>query len=359
MHSKSYRGARSSRLALFVSELFVVLTMGLSASCASPVLYEWLPSKSVPQGYTVEVFRGGFYDKDKMIAPLSVGGITYGPWGISNSIAFVGSDRKPIPSRIALRWLAYAEKKSYQLDVELPQVAIAALFKQGKSAVDPFSKHPAPYDTIMVGIAPGGVVIVWVGRFSQDRQIEVARYQGTETTITPEQYHHASQNADNLTQQQFYDQLYGYLEKDVIADIEKNGIPYGRWDQYRRKHQWNIKVIHAGNQKTVSLPLHMINGEKETLDAGKSPVDTATLRAMPAVIHNLIWQDGEKAWQAKLWLNEQEVQAAYSEIFEQRKATTATLVIKLDQVNETGSISLESGAHRIELKATKATLYTL
>src|SRR5690606_15540029 len=86
------------------------------------------------------------------------------------------------------------------------------------------------YNSIIVGLAPGGVIVLWLGAAS--KQIEIGRYQATKTDMDWEFF-----NPQGEADRDKY--VNGVLERrpKVLAQKEL-GIQFGLWDTYRIKYNW-------------------------------------------------------------------------------------------------------------------------
>ena len=125
-------------------------------------------------------------DEDKkFICAMPKAGKEGGGWEYDGSKAGQGGSK--IPYHLNLTYVAYAEKKFYTVDANLPVDKILAEFRKGfdvqeHKQVD--GKHPlvhGTYDTFTIGAAPGGVVVVW--RSGNHNQVEVCRLQAKEVFI--------------------------------------------------------------------------------------------------------------------------------------------------------------------------------
>src|SRR5690625_6974339 len=68
----------------------------------------------------------------------------------------VGPDLKPLPDRLKITFLSYLEDQFYEGVFDLPYETILSLFKEQSTNGGP------EYHRIMVGVAPGGYVAVWL-----------------------------------------------------------------------------------------------------------------------------------------------------------------------------------------------------
>lgn len=101
---------------------------------------------------------------------------------------------------------------------------------------------PSTYDTFTVGLAPGGMLVIFLG--GSDR-IEICRLQAKEIEMkNPIEFVKTmgwSIPDDEIkTSELFFDYVYKTIPDSIQAQIKEKGIPYGLYDQYRKKYQYRF-----------------------------------------------------------------------------------------------------------------------
>lgn len=133
----------------------------------------------------------------------------------------VGGTGKPVvgadlPKRIFVRWQSIPERKTYRAWVDIPeearQVMVTSTHQRCPETPDKTARFMA---SVYLGLAPGGVVQVWVRDLCR-RPVKVARAQADLEPLGPEQGKNGGQYAYPVSEKA---QLY----------IDKYGIPYGSW----------------------------------------------------------------------------------------------------------------------------------
>lgn len=121
--------------------------------------HDWLPTECAPEDAPVYIVEGrlswpgGSVDlPDRRIARNG--------WGRRGSTLLVGEARKPPPDALQLTWFSYREDRFWQGRFVLPQARIEALMAQGVTGGP--RQRPMPWDRVVVGMAPGGAVAVWL-----------------------------------------------------------------------------------------------------------------------------------------------------------------------------------------------------
>ncbi|KIA86040.1 DUF2931 family protein [Kaistella jeonii] len=195
---------------------------------------------SAPEEYPVEVHEGWLLDKDKkMICGMPKAGMAKGGFQFDGAAA--GQGGSSIPYHINLTYVAYAEKKFYSVEADLPADKIRAAFRKGflvekvTSGIEKIDLIHSTYDKFTVALAPGGVVVVFLG--GSDR-IEICRLQAKETYVKVDDFY---QNADNENEEQFFNSWFKIAIADNIqTQIKQNGIPYSLWDQYLKRYNYRF-----------------------------------------------------------------------------------------------------------------------
>ncbi|MFL0137279.1 DUF2931 family protein [Tenacibaculum maritimum] len=244
--------------------------------------FDWLAGGCTPKNYPIHLYTGNyiFEDGNQLYIPVPYKGDGDG-WGSRGTTHVVGEQYKPIPIRLTLYWMSFAEKKWYQGSWELPQKKIIALFEKG--FIDRRTNKKDNYTKIVTGMAPNGVVVVWLSGAGYVK--EVARFQAEEATWPSMEK--LMPGNPTISKEQYLS-----LNSTVEAYLAKNGIPTGLWDYYRIRYNWHPKInlLDEGTKLKI-VASHFFNGELETWVVGL--IDGWETRAIPkrCVIH----------WETKLF----------------------------------------------------------
>jgi hypothetical protein len=131
----------------------------------------------------------------------------------STGKAVVGAD---LPKRIYVRWQSIAEPQTYKVWIDIPEEARQLMLESVNQRCAKTPEQKGRYNaSIHLGLAPGGVVQVWV-RNSCHHPVKVARAQAEVEPLGPSQGKNQGRYA------------YPVSEKSKRY-IEKYGIPYGSW----------------------------------------------------------------------------------------------------------------------------------
>ncbi|WP_150794662.1 DUF2931 family protein [Pseudomonas fluorescens] len=133
----------------------------------------------------------------------------------------VGGTGKPVigagmPKRIFVRWQSIPEQKTYRAWVDIPEEARRVMLTSTHQRCPYTPEKKARFmASVYLGLAPGGVVQVWV-RDPCRRPIKIARAQAELEPLGPELGKNGGQYA------------YPMSEK-ARKYIDKYGIPHGSW----------------------------------------------------------------------------------------------------------------------------------
>jgi hypothetical protein len=120
-----------------------------------------------------------------------------------------------LPQRLFLRWQSLVEPQAYRIRIPIPQWVREEMVKPERVFCPGSQKWKVDYrDSITLGMAPGGIVKVWVGGACLDYK-EVGRFQAEIEPLGP--YIGKSKGQ------------YIPIEPENKAYVEQHGIPYGSW----------------------------------------------------------------------------------------------------------------------------------
>ncbi len=235
--------------------LFMYVTGISTAMSNTDTKFDWLATESAPLHYPMKIIQGTFIYHGEAEAGLYVpsGGTISTTWGQGISNHIVGEKLKPLPDRLKIIFFSLAEKQFYEGEFGLPYDKILALFRDGleNPTVFPNGKTLPVYNRIVVGVAPGGVVAVWV---KGKKTAEVFFGQATKVDINPSAAF-ALPFKDKADSDSYMQKI---LESSTTPEeresIKKHSIPFGLWARYRNKYNW--------------LPTFTVGHSPKDIDAG-------------------------------------------------------------------------------------------
>jgi hypothetical protein len=205
-------------------------------------------------------------------------------WGNSVSIHIVGPDEKPLPDRMQLTFYSYLEDKFYRGEFLLPYDRIRELFARGYSSYDTGKLEKTTFNEIVAGMAPGGVVAVWV--VGIDRQYEVFFGHAKQVELDWHQVFQLRRIYDRKEEVEL--ELQSAAKFDPLVNVYREKIPFGLWESYRKRFSW--APMFEGNIKHPDRITRMsfYNGERDVFEF---PLDDKTrdaARPVPSYMNTLV-----------------------------------------------------------------------
>ena len=309
---------------------------------------EWFPTECAPRRYPVHLIRGALL--------LPGGGSVAVPdrrdaangWGVQGSLHVVEPYRKPLPTALALRWFSYTEDRFYEGRFDLPAERLQAMFAAGLPQAR-LTDGKAVFDRIIVGMAPKGLLAVWVagdGEVCELANFRAAEAQVPWTTVAGDSpMSREAYIADTLRE------LLTPEDQAARARQTSNADPYSR---YHERFRWRPRAKLSGQALWVNIA--SFNGENARLSSKGAAVPTET-RPVPSVIEVAWTPPNGAAQRAIVNLDEAEVFAAFAKLLQGNPRKELTLVI------ETGAhgaeVSLQDGQYLLPLKAAKSRIRAL
>ena len=293
----------------------------------------------------MEVYKGGMECEGGGWVGLSFGVVPGDDaWGTSNN--GMGNGFKGLPTHLDFVWMSYMENQFYHIDADVDTEKIRDYFGKGYEIKGASGKtQHLNYDMISVGMAPGGVVVVWV--VGVGWQQEIGRYQGKKVTIPDSEIAKLDSHENRFWRKDYLDDVMnnGKVIPAKVREENKNKpIPFGLWDVYRTRFSWKPVFELPENAQLYlksNIKIFTINGEKEQFDTSKSPFATESLRAMPTyLVFNYICNN--QLYGGTCNINEKSSFDAFNKVFgDNPKSTKAELIIRVNEANSFFTVKLK------------------
>lgn len=322
--------------------------------------FEWDATECAPEMYPMNIATGYFvFDDGKSVIIPSARMITNG-WGRGGSIMAVGDEFKPVPVSLEITWLSFTENKFYTGSFKLPQDSMAKLLKEG--FITSWSNERSTYDNILVGMAPGGVVVVWL--LGGGSEVEIGRYQAKEINLAMKDYidmkgyGHSPENDD----QNIYVKKTMEGETEVLKNLEEKGFQFGLWDKYRERFSIKPLIIYDDSdvKKTDEIYINYFNGEQDVLLTEQLNKNEYVQKARPrtmAISWVSHWANKETRYWAEIYFKEDEVFKAYKEVYGDDKTKPAELLVQVNLNNDSLCIYLKNKTKQVQLLQSKEEIY--
>ena len=224
--------------------------------------YEWGISVNAPIGYPIHVYAG-------RVGPQYITSdlwcSTEEPdWG--SAYVNEGNDPKELPKDIDIVWFSFIENCFYNLQASLDYEKIEKLFKEGfEQRIRYGELHHTTYNGLVVGLAPGGTVVVWVGK-GYSPITEVGRFQASQIYLTETS---DMDSHERLIFDKEYRKSLATAPNIVPLEVQKANegkpIPYNLWDRYAEtQYRW-YPTFEIPDGKMGDVFFRYWNGEANTI----------------------------------------------------------------------------------------------
>lgn len=340
---------------ILIAMLFLQTTVGCTQNKATTetedkkqtpmnVKIKWAAGVCAPELYPVEVYRGDFFTANDWES-IPNGGIVAAGWG-DNGMNMGRSSI--IPEGFKITYFSYLENKFYTGKFELPHAKIKQLFEEG--VIDYGSKQFQSYIAIIVGMAPEGVLVVWMKTY--DNQVEIGRYQAKEMDLEWKIFKPVGGFERNV----FVERTIG-RRPEALANFKKNGLSHGLWDTYRIKYSWRPQFEFPKGSVVEGIDLSMYNGETDFIWGERLAKNVYEKRAITWRV-NLLWADEhDEDFGTFIDFDEAEIFEAYKKIYRNNKELDAELVFKYNHNRSSIIVLLRSDAEEIELRKCKVQFF--
>ena len=223
--------------------------------------YEWGVAVNTPIGYPIRFYAA-------MVGGTPIVRELYTEkeepdWG--NAFGYESTSMDKLPKSVDMVWLSYKEDCFYRLKTAIDYEKIEKLFREGyKERVPNGEVRHTTYDTVVVGIAPGGVVVLWVGR-GYKKNTEIGRYQAEKIDLKEPPGLDSHQRLI-FSKEDREETLNSDLAiPKAVREANKNKpIPFGLWDSYRdHQYQW-YPTFEIPNGRIGDVDYQYWNGEADT-----------------------------------------------------------------------------------------------
>lgn len=244
--------------ALFVLFFKATVEFDVSDLFKPKTKFEWNVSVSGSKYYTIYNIKTKFICDDKSpVYVLTQFPSIYEEWGQYGSIELTGRKRS-LPTQLYTQWLSCTEGESgqiYEAVIDLPYDTILNIFQKGYIYQEPDGKiSQNEYSNVVVGLAPGGVVSLWIcGSY---RRVQVGYWLAHKLPSNDEIF--ASRGGQHkLTKQllsRHLDYIPDYIKNQVVSEKQ--------WVDYNNKYLSRYKIkFESEDVDIVDVKTEYYNGE--------------------------------------------------------------------------------------------------
>ena len=219
--------------------------------------YEWGVAVNTPIGYPIR-FYAARVGSTPIVREL-YSKIEEPDWG--EAFGYESISLATLPKDIDMVWLSLKEDCFYRLKTAIDYEKIAKLFREGFYKRRNTEVIHTTYDTIVVGIAPGGVVVLWAG-LGYSKLTEIGKYQARKIKI--EEPEGLDSHEKLIFDKEYSKEILSSnsIIPDAFREANKDKpIPFGLWDSYRdNQYQW-YPTFEIPNGKIGDIKFQYWNGE--------------------------------------------------------------------------------------------------
>ncbi len=328
--------------------------------------FDWQASESAPFNYASYLI-GGSLDYHDGSGSLSVPDHRRvdGGWGRGVSGHVVGPDRKPLPNRLAISFFSYTENKFYQGIFELPYDKILKMFQEGYySPGNGIEGGHTTYSTVVVGVAPGGAVAVWLRGIDKTTEVFFGHAEKVDkdwdsvtrsTRLTREQYIRMVILDSFVTPDgvMIEGPQKEQKQQEALEALLKNGVPLGLWESYRTQYNWQPLFTGMSVRDGLIDDITYFNGESDYLYTPLEPTIAARTRPVPKKL-SYIWMPptGVRGQSMRLNFNEDEIVAAFKKLGSNNQPLQLEMRMVKNDAGYDFTVWLRNDNDSVELKLT-------
>lgn len=301
---------------------------------------KWMPTECAPAGYPAKIVAARLQLVDKTSVAIPKAFLVNNGWGTIGSLHAVGSENKAVPAQLAIAWLSLTENKFYSGVFDLPAEKIGALFE--RKIADAAGAEQPGYDTVVVGMAPGGSVAVWL---RGDELVTEVFFGKAAATVVDWKL------VDNgeLSREKFIeDILQSELTEGQLAGLRRESVPMGQWPAWTAKTR--LQPVLVGPRKVTRLTIEYWNAEREVVDLARGGAIETKERALPENI-NVEWEGAGGARRvSRVSFDEEEIFGAMAKIKALKVSEPVELRLEISGIDRSIGVFLRAGEYLFEFK---------
>jgi Protein of unknown function (DUF2931) len=343
------------KIILILSIGLIILNSLPLISCQSTTTmenkFDWSATLSAPQEYPIQVYSGKLIAKDYQQSLEGFGTIDFG-WGVAGGSVVMGPDLKNIPHSIEIGWHSFVDQKNFEGKWPLPIDEISKLVEKGIS--DPKTNKKTIYNEFIIGLAPNGLVVLWLS--GAGSQIEIAHFKANQveidpTTVSDPNKSIFSEKYNTIVLSQL-NEKFGTIEKIKQKQYPDTNL----YEKYRVTYFWKPIFELSENFTISNYTIQTYNGELEAENFKKDQTYTVDLKQR-GVLYKIAfsWFNLNSETKSTCWLEAFDE----NELFDAYKKFNSIEEIKLIVKVETDSsvtISLKSVSQEVKIKKFKSTI---
>lgn len=324
-------------------------------------VYEWHAAMSNPAAYPVQLYEGVFsFPKGEHY------GFNFSESNPVNYDAKWGSDGSEsskqnavLPNGLDMTWYSFVEDTFYRLNTPIDQEKLRMLFSKPYMEKRVSRTFEEKYDAIIMGFAPGGVVVVWAGSTGR-RQVEIGRYQAQKVNVAKPVSKDERLAYDDVFNPEWRNKVLtdsSIIPLKVQRLTKDKPIPYGYWDKLRTTYNWKPTFVISPEIKVHDADFSFYNAERYVFFDDSLLQNTIEKRGVPEDVY-LKWYDknGNRC-AVDFEFDEEQTFKQFDHFFNRQKNSSAALEFNIDEKAKRATATLKNGKNQLLLLETKIIAY--
>ncbi|MBC8988206.1 DUF2931 family protein [Pedobacter sp. N36a] len=320
-------------------------------------VYEWHAAMSNPAAYPVQLYKGVFsFPKGEHY------NFTFGESNPVNYDARWGNDgtetskqNAVMPNGLDLTWYSFAEDTFYRLNTPIDQEKLKLLFSKPYLEKRASRNFEEKYDAIIMGFAPGGVVVVWAGSTGR-RQVEIGRYQAQKVSIAKPVSKDERLAYNDVFNPEWRNKVLtdsAIIPLKIQRLIKNKPIPYGYWDKLRTAYNWQPTFVISPEIKVHDADFSFFNAERYVFFDESLLTNTMEKRGVPKNVYVKWYDKNGNRCALDFEFDEEQIFRQFGDFFDREKNSSAEIEFNINQKTKTGTATLKNGKNQVLLLKAK------
>jgi len=302
--------------------------------------FEWYGSECSPDGYPCEIVRGEFILWNGLIYPMLTKQFCHNGWGKLGSEFYIGLGKKPVPAYLNITYLSHSECKVYSGEFFFDKDLLIKLLNE--QITIPFENEKKMFDRILIGMAPLGIVSVWIYRDSVAK--EICHFLCTESFDFEIDEHVAG--FKNLKEYSLHQIQTNSPELSLQLQNTPSGYLHTKWtDLYRQPVSFDFEFHLLG--EIESFQVWFFNGESMYHFPAKKEQERLLERMPERILVNWV-RDNEERVISVISFHEASIFNTYENLSAFKK--DISLIVQLREHDESIKVLMKSAEHVIEIE---------
>ncbi|ALL06195.1 hypothetical protein AQ505_12260 [Pedobacter sp. PACM 27299] len=324
-------------------------------------VYEWHAAMSNPAAYPVQLYKGvfSFPKREPYEFTFNEGNtVNYeAKWGDDGNET--SKQKTVLPNGLDLTWYSFAEDTFYRLNTPIDQEMLKLLFSKPYLEKRASRNFEEKYDAIIMGFAPGGVVVVWAGSTGR-RQLEIGHYQARKVRITEPVSKEERLDYNDVFNPEWRIKVLtdsSIIPLKIQRLTKDKPIPYGYWDTLRTTYNWKPTFVISPEIKVHDADFSFYNAERYVFFDDSLLQNTIEKRGVPEEVYLKWYDENGNRCAVDFEFDEEKTFKQFDDFFNRQKNSSAAVEFNIDHKAKTATATLKNGKNQLLLLETKIIAY--